>query len=209
MNEIALKQVQAAWPKAPHEIRDEVELYARESGRTGSIHWIPGGGWFVRLELRSNDPRMRLYQEGRAEQPPHEDVWLHVAKQDFDRNVHPAIRGHEPWQRGRENHPFVPLDIYQMGASGVRTFLEAGNTWSGRGVFGSHEEALRKSEAANEATKEKRREDAEFAAGKRAKERRRTLLKIPFLRVGARLTSGETHHDNPTREHDHAHRTDA
>ena len=124
------------------------------------------GCWFVDFTLKPNDPRMRLYQQGLASEPPKERVWF------FRR------------ERGGQ---LVPLDILQMGVSGVTEFLERGDTWSGRGEYSSIEDAYRKTEEANARFKERKFEEARQDAIDRAMDKRRTWLKIPFLRVGKDL----------------------
>lgn len=135
---------QFAGPKAPHEIADEVELYARESGRTGSLRWVPTlmlngslvrGVWVVDLSLRVNDPRMQLWRDGKAEKPLTEQVWLWETNPKAG-DVIPGTFGElrEP--------PMVGLDLAQMGAAGVRQFLDRGNSEGGRGEYGSLVDAL-------------------------------------------------------------------
>lgn len=160
-------------PKAPPDLQEEVELFARETGRTGSLHFIPVGGWFARLSLKPNDPRLRLHQEGMAEETPSEDIWFHVPK------------------RGELNE-YEPLDIVQMGRSGIREFLDRGNTWSGRGEFSDHMEALRKANAANEDIDVKFRADLKEESRHEQRDKRRWRFKIPFLRVMIDLSKKDT-----------------
>lgn len=157
-------------PTAPYEIQEEVEKYARESGRTAKLHYIPNVGWMARFSLRPNDKRMVLWQEGRAPEPPTEDVFFH--------RPHPEKRGE-----------FIPMDIRQMGASGVRRFLERGNMWSGRGVHNSPVEARRKARDRNEADRQKLRREAKEEARDMVKDTRRSRLKIPYHTVGIDLQS--------------------
>lgn len=150
-------------PVCPYEIRDAIEMYGRKNNRSASVHFVPGGGWFARFSLRPNDPRMVLFQQGKAAEPPTEDVWFHV-----------------PDPNGRTGD-YSPLDICEMGPQGVMEFLDRGNTWSGRGEALSPMDALRQ----NLETKEERRvqlrqrmkEENRF----QQRERRRSLLKIPVL----------------------------
>ncbi|KKK55945.1 hypothetical protein LCGC14_3069470 [marine sediment metagenome] len=59
-------------PRAPVEIQEEVELYARESGRHARLIFVPmqlggradDGTWVVRFTLRSSDKRMEPYHQG-------------------------------------------------------------------------------------------------------------------------------------------------
>lgn len=154
-------------PKAPWEIQEEVELFARKSGRTGKVHFIPNVGWMARFSLRPNDKRMRLYQEGRAERPPTEDVYFRV--------------------RDAKTGQAVPLDILEMGASGVREFLEKGDTWSGRGQFSSLKEEQKTKKLEAEELTRKNKEDARDQARQMVKDQRRTRFKIPFIGVGIDL----------------------
>ena len=164
----------------PVEIADEVEMYARESGRHATLHLVPTkfvnghvaeATWVARFTLRPTDPRMKLYQEQKIGEVPTEDVWFNAPN--------PASK---TWADAYE-----PLDIIQMGASGVRRFLEKGNTWSGRGEFKSIEDQLGHIRDKNETEREKTYEDARYRSKKQAVDKRRSLLKIPFLGVGTDL----------------------
>mgnify|MGYP001560340629 CR=1 FL=1 len=163
-------------PTPPVEVADEVELWARESGRHGTLHFVPTrlvgrrvveGTWLVRLSLRDNDKRMQAYQQGLAAEPPTEDVWLHEPDP-----VSPT--GYRPYTLG------------DLGASGVRQFLEKGNTWSGRGQFGSKtleglaREAIDKNRNAGQVARTAAREECRL----KLRDERRWRLKIPFLNVG-------------------------
>ena len=175
-------------PRAPVEIQEEVELYARESGRHAKIIFVPtsfangciaSGTWLVRFTLRPNDKRLQAYQEGQAEKPATEDVWLHESNPDEGK----PISGRPGQKEGR----YRPLDIVQMGTWGVRQFLESGNTWSGRGEFNSFEEQLRDVQDTNEEARVKFRADTKEENRLAQREKRRTRLKIPFLGVGVDL----------------------
>ena len=154
-------------------------MYARESGRHATLHYVPTmirkgqmtGCWIVRFTLKSDDPRMRLYQKGEMAEPPTEDVWLHK-----------RVGGAEKW--GEE---YEPLNIVELGPSGVRTFLEKGNLWSGRGDYDGLVDQLAKVNEMNETARQKNYDDARFNAKKRAMDKRRSRLKIPFLGVGTDL----------------------
>lgn len=159
---------------APPELQEEVELFARKSNRTARLHFVPYGGWFARFELRSNDPVLRLYQEGKVGEPPTEDVFFHVKREQFNRKLHPCIPGHEPKPHNpRDFRAFIPLDILQLGRDGVRNFLEAGDTWSGRGVFNSQLDALKAAEAANLAQSQRGYRTARGSALDRGKDQLR------------------------------------
>lgn len=162
-------------PRCPPDIAEEVELYARESGRTATVHFVPFGGWFARFSLRPNDPKLRAFREGRAAEPATEDVWFQVPN--------PRFGGQD--ERGSAKRPFIPLDIAQLGRSGVREFLERGNTWSGRGAYASHEAALQSAAEQNTQNEQRLRRETLDRARDKARDERRARLGIPFLRVGA------------------------
>lgn len=167
---------QVETPTPPVEIADEVELYAREHGRHGKLEFVPTmlrgrvviqGTWRVCLTLKADDKRLLPYRRGEIADEPTEDVWLHERDEDGT---------------------YQPLNIVEMGASGVRQFLERGNLWSGRGEFDSLEDQRRKARAHNEAFRQKTYQDQEDAVRQMARDTRRKRLKIPFLPVGIRLT---------------------
>jgi hypothetical protein len=161
-------------PEAPWEIREEVEKYAREYGKTGAVEFAVGPNvWLIKLSLRPNDPRMQAWQEGRAEEPPMEVVVLQEPNPAF-------VPG------GRAS-PFRALDILQMGPSGVRTFLERGNTFSGRGEFKSIEESTKVALERDQAAREAFRLEQKAANRDERMAERRSRLKIPFLPVGIDL----------------------
>lgn len=167
---------------APAEIADEVENYARESGRHATIRFVPtefdrftgrvlGGTWRVDLDLHPDDKRMESYQQGKMARKPVEEIWLHEENPDST-----------SW-RDR----YRPLDIIQMGASGVRNFLERGNIHSGRGEFKSMEEVVRKTAELNTEREQRRHDEAIDRVRMNARGKRRSRLKIPFLGVGIDL----------------------
>lgn len=151
----------ADMPKAPHEVAEEVELYARESGRTGSLRFVPTlfvngailrGVWVIDFDLRSNDARMQLWRDGQAEKPPTEQVWL------WENN--PKAGQEIPNTFGQKEPPMVGLNINHLGSSGVRQFLEQGNSWSGRGEFDSPTDALASAREHNRGLAQKVRDAA-------------------------------------------------
>jgi hypothetical protein len=158
----------AAMPTAPPDIAEEVEMFARQHGRTAKLHFVPFGGWFAEFEVRANDPLMKGWREGRLDKPPSERVWFHL----------PNPRAH---QRGQSE--YMQLDIIQLGRQGVRRFLDQGNTWSGRGEFKSIEHAAKVILDRNDEMKVKNKKAALEHAVDVAKDRRRTRFGIPFIRV--------------------------
>lgn len=172
-------------PSPPVEIADEAELYAREWGRHGSLEFRPTmfyngrifrGTWVVKLTLRPNDKRLKLWQEQKTGDEPTEEVWLHEYNPDKGKPI-PATYGKlkEPEYRA------LPLE--QLGAGGVRAFLERGNMWSGRGTITSPVEALKKGREDHATHLAKVKSSAKEEAGKMAVDQRRSRLKIPFLGV--------------------------
>lgn len=172
-------------PAPPVEVADEVELYAREYGRTATLHFIPTSGWMVRFSLRCNDPRVQLFQQGEMGEPPTEDVWLHE----------PNPRGGQPDGRGGREPTYLPLDIYQLGASGVRQFLERGNTW-GRGQHESIESLVTTVRETEQAATEKLRATLKEENRHEQRDKRRWRFKIPFLPVG--ISFGKEQSSSPS-----------
>lgn len=166
-----------AMPRAPAAIADAVELWARKQGRNSNIHYVPYGGWFVDLTLKPDDPRMKLFRDGKAEQPPTERVWFHV----------PNPKAGQRALDGSMEPEFLPIDILQLGAEGCVKHLEKGNTFSGRGEFDSLDEAL---EYAREKNKEmKRKNRAHHREENRLEQRhkRRWRFGIPVIQAGIDL----------------------
>lgn len=195
---------QSVVPRAPAEISDAAELWARKSGRSAKVHFAPLAGWFVRLSLKPNDKAMKAWQEGRAPEPPTEDVFFHV-KNPFE-GVYMSVQDvladarfkHLPlidWWAGRKVMlpTYLQLDILQMGVSGVTAYLEREDTWSGRGQYASLDEETKKRQERDRLGKESLREKQETQAGERAKDRRRQIAKIPYLRIlfGKNKQTGE------------------
>ena len=182
MGQIATLTGRSELPIASAEIQDEVELYARKSGRHGKVHYVPteidfktgealAGTWRVDLDLHPEDPRLRTYQEGRMDKPPVEEIWIHRENPDAE----------------SFSDKYIPINIQELGASGVLQFLEQGNIHSGRGEFSSILDVVRKTAEMNDARKQQRYKDAEDRVRMRARDKRRSRLKIPFLGVGIDL----------------------
>ncbi len=182
MGQIATLTGRSELPIASAEIQDEVESYARKSGRHAKIHYVPteinfetgevlAGTWRVDIDLHPDDPRMRTYQEGRMDKPPVEEIWIHRENPDAE----------------SFSDKYIPENIQDMGASGVLQFLEQGNIHSGRGEFDSIMDVVRKTAELNDARKQQRYKDAEDRVRMRARDKRRSALKIPFLGVGIDL----------------------
>ncbi len=185
-------------PRAPIEIQEAAEKWARKNDRSATMCFAPLAGWFVRLSLKPNDKRWLAYREGRAEEPPTEDVFFHV-KNPFEAKemsitdvlADPRFKGQpliDWWNGNKVRLPiYLQLDVLHMGAGGVTAFLEREDTWSGRGKYRSIEEAARQTMDKNDAGAEKMRAGLEEQAGRRAHDLRRQIGKVPFLRVLADL----------------------
>lgn len=114
-----------AAPSVPVEIRDAVEKWARSVGRHADIVFItftdPPTPQ-VRIELLPHDPRLRAWQEGKADEKPVETVEL------------------VEWDA--EKKRYVGMNLMDLGADGVVELLQRGNTWSGRGEYLSIQEGV-------------------------------------------------------------------
>jgi len=170
MGLIATLANRADMPVCPVDVADEVELYARETNRHATCKFVPTkmgakgrileGTWRVDMTLHPEDKRNVTFQEGRMAERPVEEIWLHVEN--------PESTG---WQ-----DRYIPLNIHELGASGVRQFLEKGNVHSGRGEFASLEDAIRRADEINEAKQQKQEQEAEDRVRRRARDRRRSRL---------------------------------
>lgn len=172
-------------PQAPADIADEVELYARESGRHATLHFIPTllmgrtvirGTWMARFTLKPDDPRLSVFQDGQAEEEPTDPVWFHVPNENEGAIIPGTFDQHK-------EGTYRALDIVAMGASGVRAFLERGNMLSGRGEFDSLEEQVTKVREHNREVKTKLRAHHKEENRHELAERRRSWLKIPVVPV--------------------------
>jgi hypothetical protein len=173
---MSLAKIRNAWPTAPQAIQEEVELWARESGRHAKMHFAPPGTWFIRLSLKSTDKRMKLFQMGLSAEPPGEDVWLHTSNPHEGKVISGVRQG-----------PYIPLSLEELGTSGVREFLQKGDTWSGRGKYLSMIDQIRQVNTTNEDARVKARADAKEASRYEQRDKRRWRFKIPFLPVGIDL----------------------
>lgn len=170
-----LHVTRGGFPTPPVEIADEVELYARAWGRHATLHFVPTlffnhrilrGTWVVKMTLRPDDKRMKLWQEQKVNEPLTEDVWLHEPNPDVGKIIPHSGNLREPAYR--------PLNITEMGAGGVRAFLEAGNMWNGRNKIKSPEEELKHNQEMRRQMVEKARTDAREAGGKIAADQYRS-----------------------------------
>jgi hypothetical protein len=170
----AVRMAVGALPRAPTEIADAVELYARESNRHATLHFIPIAGrlgcWVVRMTLKPDDPRLSLYRDGKVAEPPTEHVWLHE-----------PLGLDEP--RMIPTYAYRPLNIHELGAAGVRAWLDRSNLWSGRGELSSLEQQVQDTVEAGRQAAQKRRTDAEDQTRALVRDRRRWYQRIPFLPV--------------------------
>ena len=153
----------------PHELRDEVEMWARENrGTHGSVVWNPILGCAeVRLELRDSDPRMAAWRGGSLKNKPCETVFLHRQEEE---GVH--------WKG-------IPLD--ELGVEFVRKWLDAGNMWSGRGRHKSLDSACKAADQHNTDLDNWMAEEAVENARLNARDNKRQVLDLPLVAVPANL----------------------
>ncbi len=124
----------------PVEIADAVENWARKWGRHATIGWLPTTPPIpqVRLTLKPDDGRLSLYREGRIAEEPVETVEL------------------VEWDEAQGC--YVGLNLMELGAGGVVEILDRGNSWSGRGEYGSLQEAVTAAAERQRQTLERTRE---------------------------------------------------
>ena len=149
----------------PWDIADAVEMWAREKrGTHGRIAWnavmrCP----VIDFELKADDPRMKAYRDGRLKHEPKESIPLHYQKEG--------------------GGPFYPINLTELGVSGLMEMLDRANTWSGRGEFKSTMAAIAATERKNEALRDSIRAAAKDNARERAKDMRRQIFDLPMVTV--------------------------
>lgn len=166
----------------PNEYAEAVEGWARAHGGHAKIKWLahPMNCWAVILSYKVGDPRA---EDKRSEGEP---VLLHdywTAKEWEQRSPRKA-------RRHKRTNAIMPgnyaYELDELGVEGIIARLDRGNMLSGRGEFGKKTleqvglDTVTDHRSRMEKIREKKRDDA----GARARDKRRTLLKIPFLPVG-------------------------
>jgi hypothetical protein len=159
----------------PSEIKDAVELWARQWGRHGTVTWNP---WMkcpvIELTLKPDDPRLRGWKEGRVTREPRECIPLHYQPRDAKGNA--------------EMH-FVGMNLAELGVSGVIEILNRGNMQSGRGEYADMMTAVRSVAERNEKLREDMRNTIRDNSRERAKDMRRQIFDLPLVSVPADLES--------------------
>ena len=152
--------------RAPLEFQDAVELHFRKSGRHAKIVWIPEPvcQWQVRITLRPDDPALRSFQAGEAEEEPIETVEITY----FDEQTGLYV-GHE-------------LD--ELGVSGLVEMLEKGDMWSGQGRFSSIQDAMTWQVETQRNMREKLKNAMRDEAMAVARDVQKRVLDEPVLPVG-------------------------
>ena len=154
---------------APVEIADAVALWGRNRGLQAKLVWKPAVRppcFAVEIELKPDDPRMKMYREGRLEEKPVEFVPLFYKEYD-------EFGGSK----------FVASDIEQMGATGVVNLLEQGDLMTGRGDAKNLLDACRKVQESNEQRRKQLKRDILAACADRTRDHRRAILGNPLVPV--------------------------
>jgi hypothetical protein len=168
------------------EYSDAIETWARGHGGHAKIKYMvdPMNCWAVILSYRVGDPRQAGPDDGEA-------VLLHDWRTAEWWNKHHPDRA----KRHPRNNAIMPCgyayELDELGVSGIIARLDKGNILSGS-ALNPEQQGRAQVEKFRDA-KHKRRLDARGDADHRAKDRRRSLLKIPFLPVGVEFnTTKET-----------------
>lgn len=165
--------------RAPVEYSDAVEQWAREHGGHAKLVWLehPMNCWCVKLSFRIGDPRCGSDMDG-------EPVLLHdwwTAEQWAKRKPKFARR-HKRLNTIMAGNYAYELD--ELGVAGIIERLDRGNILSGRGEFKSVQDAGDRQSQKHKDDMDKLRRNQMDDAGHRARDKRRSLYKIPFLPVG-------------------------
>lgn len=167
----------------PSEYAEAVEQWARNHGGHAKLKWLqaPMNCWAVILSYKTNDPRQQDASGG-------EKVLLHDfwPAQKWARECPQRARRHPVTNAIMHGHYAYELD--ELGVEGIIARLDRGNILSGRGEFGSVEDAARTAEKNHRTFADRARTNARDDAGARARDIRRSVFKIPFLGVGIEFT---------------------
>lgn len=126
-------KAQSDVPIAPAWFADTVELWARRWGRHATTRWERKVGCFVTFfSRRDADPVMAAVQSQERKNEGEPMYWHQWSQKPV--RPHPMIP--DVMMPG-----FIPLDIEQLGESGVLERLDKANLWSGRGEYASLDEA--------------------------------------------------------------------
>lgn len=148
----------------PREMAAAVDEWARQWGRRGTIGWNAALNCAViDLSLKPDDPRMQAWQEGRLKHEPKESIPLN-------------------WQPKGKQY-FEPINLEELGVSGLIDMLDKANAWSGRGEYSSMMEAVNAVERKNEELREMMRKAALDNCRDRARDMRRQILDLPLVSV--------------------------
>lgn len=152
----------------PVDIRDEVELWARQMGRHAKIVWNPilkcGE---IQIDFLAHDPRRQAWQEGKTRVPPVESVFLHR------------------WDK-KKGH-YVAMDLAAMGASGLRNHLDATSVATGRGEHRNLQEAFEAVDRKNDRLREEILTAVREGGRENANRHRRKALGLPQVQVTSNL----------------------
>jgi hypothetical protein len=159
--------------RIPVEVQDEAELWARGQGRHATVVWSPTTNCAViELTCKPGDPRLKAYQEGRLSVEPKERVLLHR------------------YDRGKRRWVATPPKPDELTPDFVRSWLERGDMWSGRGETRAKNlhEACTMADRAEEEHREAIRKQIREAARDRARDRRKQVFDLPTVSVPADLS---------------------
>lgn len=172
---------------APVEFRDEAELFARNFGGHGDVVWVgaPINAWQVRLSLNAGDPRLQNPDSGTH----FEAVTLHEWVDPRREPTHPKLDLLPRHSTTNEVvQGYVPLDLDEIGVSGMREILEKGSLLTGRGDYDSADRAIKAVSDRHRKLREQTKLDRQDLVRQRFKDERRRVLGIPQIPVGIDLT---------------------
>jgi len=161
-----------ATARNPHEIpwefADAVELWCREHGTHGKLLWNPMLRCAsIRMDLKSDDPRMEGWKAGRLKKQPYDYVHLH--------------------RQEKIGGPYVAIDLMDLGIEGLKERLDRGNLLSGRGEHNNIYNATLAIDAHNLDVEQKMKDESISNARLRARDNKRQIFGDPLITVPGNL----------------------
>lgn len=165
-----------AHPAPPVEMADEAQKWSRDTGRRfGRMAWEPFNRCFaIHFGRRPHDPVLREWQEGR----------LHQAEEPTESIL---LQEPDPEKPGR----LRPMDLGNLGPSGLRSLLDQASLTSGRGEHNSLQAAVIAAQEHNQKVRANLKAMARESGREMDWLLGRTIRGTPYITAGIDLKKGE------------------